>query len=318
MTFVNQVAEVLHGVVSAYNGAPAKNNSDMFLAVWTIDESRMHGEGDACISKLSDMAILAWVLILGGINRSATLAIYRTHPGIQMRLGRKSRVSMTFGMHYGWAIEGALGSEYKIDPTYISPNVSICENVQNAAEVYGTHIIVTEAFHERLSMDMASKCRCIDRVKVRGQSAPMDIYSVDMYCLALSVQEKTDSVRWTSRQRFRARQFLEGEKLYKCGESYVPTLEFESHPDIVAMHAPYTIAFHEIFGMGYQNYVLGEWKTAGCLLSRTCTQLGFQDGPSAALLRFMQKPHGFKAPPKWAGVHALEDMPARRMMSFRP
>jgi hypothetical protein len=285
----------------------------MFLAVWTIDESRMD-----LLTKFTDMAMLAFVLILGGINRSATLATYRVHPGLQMRLGRKSRVSMTFGMHYGWAIEGALGSEFKIDPTYISPNVSIAENIERAAEVYGTNIVVTEAFHSKLSLQMASKCRCIDRVKVRGQSTPMDIYSIDMYCLALTVEEPTQGIRWNTRQRFRARQFLEAEKGSKLADTYNPIVEWETHPDIVAMHAPYTIAFHEIFGMGYQNYVLGEWKTAGCLLSRTCTQLGFEDGPSAALLRFMQKPHAFKAPPKWQGVHNLEDMPPRRMTPFRP
>ena len=33
------------------------------------------------------------------------------------------RVRMGFGIHAGWAIEGAIGSEYKIDASYISPHV---------------------------------------------------------------------------------------------------------------------------------------------------------------------------------------------------
>jgi len=30
---------------------------------------------------------------------------------------------MGFGLHFGWAIEGSIGSEYKIDASYLSPNV---------------------------------------------------------------------------------------------------------------------------------------------------------------------------------------------------
>ena len=32
---------------------------------------------------------------------------------------------MGFGLHVGWAIEGAIGSEYKIDASYLSPNAFI-------------------------------------------------------------------------------------------------------------------------------------------------------------------------------------------------
>ena len=32
---------------------------------------------------------------------------------------------MHFGLHLGWAIEGAIGSKFKIDASYLSPNVNI-------------------------------------------------------------------------------------------------------------------------------------------------------------------------------------------------
>jgi hypothetical protein len=32
-------------------------------------------------------------------------------------------VEMIFGLDAGWAVEGAVGSEYKIDATYLSPYV---------------------------------------------------------------------------------------------------------------------------------------------------------------------------------------------------
>merc|ERR1719265_2675264 len=34
MTFVNQIAEIIHGVVDEYAGAANKNNGDTFLIIW--------------------------------------------------------------------------------------------------------------------------------------------------------------------------------------------------------------------------------------------------------------------------------------------
>lgn len=44
------------------------------------------------------------------------------------------RVRMGFGLHYGWAIEGAIGSEYKIDASYLSPNVNISARLEAATK----------------------------------------------------------------------------------------------------------------------------------------------------------------------------------------
>jgi class 3 adenylate cyclase len=35
------------------------------------------------------------------------------------------RLHMAFGLHAGWAIEGAVGSPHKIDATYLSPHVNL-------------------------------------------------------------------------------------------------------------------------------------------------------------------------------------------------
>jgi len=34
-------------------------------------------------------------------------------------------VKIGFGLHIGWAIEGAIGSAFKIDASYLSPNVNV-------------------------------------------------------------------------------------------------------------------------------------------------------------------------------------------------
>ncbi len=45
------------------------------------------------------------------------------------RLGPHYQVKMGFGLHIGWAIEGAIGSEYKIDASYLSPNVNMASRL---------------------------------------------------------------------------------------------------------------------------------------------------------------------------------------------
>ena len=36
---------------------------------------------------------------------------------------------MGFGLHVGWAIEGAIGSNFKIDASYLSPNVNMASRL---------------------------------------------------------------------------------------------------------------------------------------------------------------------------------------------
>lgn len=51
---------------------------------------------------------------------------------------------MGFGLHVGWAIEGAIGSEYKIDASYLSPNVNMASRLEAATKQFGTTILLSE------------------------------------------------------------------------------------------------------------------------------------------------------------------------------
>ena len=42
-------------------------------------------------------------------------------------------VSMGFGLHVSWAIEGAIESEYKIYASYLSPNVNMSSRLEAAS-----------------------------------------------------------------------------------------------------------------------------------------------------------------------------------------
>ena len=52
-------------------------------------------------------------------------------------------VSLGFGLHIGWAIEGAIGSTFKIDASYLSPNVNMANILEAATKDYGTPLLFT-------------------------------------------------------------------------------------------------------------------------------------------------------------------------------
>lgn len=43
-------------------------------------------------------------------------------------------VKMGLGLHFGWSIEGAIGSYYKIDASYLSPNVNMASRLEGATK----------------------------------------------------------------------------------------------------------------------------------------------------------------------------------------
>jgi hypothetical protein len=302
MTFVNRIAEIVHGVVTEFHGAPNKNNGETFMLIWSIS-----GKEDNMVSRIADFSCIAFAKILGAVHRSPLLATYRAHPAMQQRLGGNARVCLTFGLHAGWAIEGAVGSEFKIDASYLSPNVSIAVSVELATNTYQIPIIVTESVIDLCNPAIQAKFRKIDRVKIRGSIEPLHLHCLDLDYMSLSVDhdKKGRPNTWNSRLRFKARQFLEMEKIRKLSPDCSTIEMFDSCQDITKMRRHFSIEFLHLFNMGYANYFEGEWQVARRFLSDARTMLRAEDGPSAALLRFMESPHRFTAPANWKGVHDL-------------
>lgn len=89
-------------------------------------------------------------------------------------------VSMGFGLHIGWAIEGAIGSEYKIDASYLSPNVNMASRLEAATKQFGVDFLISEDLYELLTADMKSFFRNIDRVTVKGSEKPIKLYTIDL------------------------------------------------------------------------------------------------------------------------------------------
>lgn len=79
-------------------------------------------------------------------------------PGFEIRMG--------FGLHFGWAIEGAIGSHFKIDASYLSPNVNMASRLEAATKQFGTPILISGTLRDILSDKCKKHLRLIDRVIV--------------------------------------------------------------------------------------------------------------------------------------------------------
>lgn len=63
--------------------------------------------------------------------------------GLKERIKNYKGVKMGFGLHVGWAIEGPIGSEFKIDASYLGPHVNMASRLEGATKEYGTGILIT-------------------------------------------------------------------------------------------------------------------------------------------------------------------------------
>ena len=93
------------------------------------------------------------------------------------------RVKIGFGLHAGWAVEGALGSKHKIDCTYLGPHQDMSERLETATKLYGTPVLTTDSFYVLLSAQRQRTMRIVDRVLCeklgpKGASVAVTLYAV--------------------------------------------------------------------------------------------------------------------------------------------
>ncbi len=82
---------------------------------------------------LADLSCISFATILSNINTSASLDYYNQNQELKAKIPG-FKVKMGFGLNVGWAIEGAIGSAYKIDASYLSPNVNLASRLEAACK----------------------------------------------------------------------------------------------------------------------------------------------------------------------------------------
>jgi len=310
MEFVNSIAKIVHMEVSLHGGSANKNIGDAFLLVWKLPAHLLMGTGDdlsaaaanltqerrEAVAYLADRALASFVVIQVALKRSPRLKQFCMREDIRARMGDGFRVSMGFGLHIGWAIEGAIGSEYKIDASYLSPNVNMASRLEAATKQFGCSILMSDDFAMMLSPGVRKLCRPIDVITVKGSNKPVTLYTYDISLYAIA--EPDDDKFQNDNMENLSHSFLS----FKS--------EFEENPDITESIGS-SQEYRDKFDLGFKDYINGHWAQArdhllACLNRVDPHGESFTDGPAANLLEVMGR-SDFIAPRDWEGVRHLTD-----------
>jgi hypothetical protein len=249
------------------------------------------------IQTFTDRAVIGMLKSFAGIHRDNQLRAWARDFRLSAGVGTWS-LDMIFGMDAGWAVEGAVGSEYKIDATYLSPHVNMSARMMSACKHYGVNILVSEAVQELMSEPAKNKMRNLDRVTVKGSSQVQNIYTYDTRSRGADffLHNVTDA------------------QAENQARSYEPSI-WDNDADLKAMRHHIKIDFELEFLAGMKYYYDGDWpaaiekfESANEIMVTAAMEEGYlhdeMDGPSKYLINFM-KSKGSKAPEDWDGWHPL-------------
>jgi class 3 adenylate cyclase len=175
MAFVNRISAIVHYSVVRYSGSPNKNIGESFLLVWKIAEEEKAIEYEnnlnkckkdlrhlseyqkTVFNKASDFAVLSFLKIIAKIHSLEDLGEFSNDTRIRYALP-EFKLEMGFGLHLGWAIEGLIGSDYKVDASYLSPHVNIAARLESATKQFGVSILISETVKKVLSKSFQVIC----------------------------------------------------------------------------------------------------------------------------------------------------------------
>lgn len=96
------------------------------------------------------MSVVSFLKIIAALKRSRKLLKYKENAKLNERMPNYS-VKMGLGLHVGWAIEGAIGSFYKIDASYLSPNVNMASRLEAATKQFGVPLLISGELYDIFS-----------------------------------------------------------------------------------------------------------------------------------------------------------------------
>lgn len=227
------------------------------------------------------------------------------------------KIKLAFGMHFGWAIEGALGSRMKIDPTYVSPHVNIAYRLCNATAVYGVNFLISGGLYDKLSPEFQDMMRIIDTIEVKG-----DI-KLDVYTMKIEEDQMTEEDDpFHNLDPEDDEMIIEKKEVHaKMKNEYIiknivtgqmsPYEIFTNDGDIDLLrknsNRRKTLQFNETFHEGFVAYKRGDWQTAIEKFNQV-NQSDPTDGPTKTLYKYIESLK-CSPPPSWDGWRGLDPRP---------
>eukprot|EP00606_Chrysophyceae_sp_TOSAG23-5_P000700 GSChrysophyteH2.ASY1.ANO1.1190.1 assembled CDS len=342
LVFVNTIAEIVHSRVHYWGGQCNKNLGNAFVILWRIGDEldvQLQSQGGVDlrrvpgVDKLADHALVGYLKIIAEINRNTTILSYRNEPRLTKNGTKEYKVTMGFGLHAGWAIEGAVGSIHKVDATYLSPHVNMAARLETSSRQYGVPILISQNAYDLFSNETQHLCRRCDVVTVKGSEVPIGVFTYDALQDQMFPKTKIQRIEEGEEvhelcpeeeeaierrlQRFAALNMIPppydednsdeefDDTLYNSHELF----NIDTDLKILRTHAT-DQKFLDTFKAGVDDYLEGNWssgriklKQADQMMAKLAPALG-GDGPCATLLDYMEE-FGPDAPDWWKGYRPL-------------
>ena len=206
--FTNRIAGVVHSICHSYGGSANKNVGDAFLLSWQLDdgvsphprsfdyENSDSFDGFSAKHSQADKALLSVVKISIALHHDQYYLEPLSEGAREALLTKLSKrkgplVQLGFGLHAGKAVQGAIGSQRKIDATYVSESVERAEFLESSTKKYGLRMLMSDSFHRLLDPSNRRRCRKIDQILLKSEDdddedAPveegdfMELFTFDM------------------------------------------------------------------------------------------------------------------------------------------
>lgn len=236
-----------------------KKNSNFFAELPTDDIVL-----DNCpeINQIVDLALICFAKIIIRVHTSYVLDFYRKHEKLNKRIPNFC-VKMGFGLHLGWAIEGAIGSHFKIDASYLSPHVNQAGKLEEGTKHYGVMMILSEEFVSYLSQKARDSLRIIDCLRDPKDGKNYYLYTLDICLDGLKIEtsEQDDENPNSKYLRKKAEKRETLKAIYQNNkttfwQTYVEDSSFK------AARTKYTSRFYEKYNKGIEEYKKGNFKQA--------------------------------------------------------
>lgn len=302
MTFVNEIAHIVHHTVDHHLGMANKNIGDAFMIVWKFpetlylhDNQELEVNPDSYIVRnTADLSIISFLKILSKINRNTAVVKYRNHPELRKIPGYSVR--MGFALHSGWAIEGAIGSALKIDASYLSPHVNIVLRMEELTKLYAMPILISGAVVRIASEYVRSRCRHLDTVQTpSGVIIRLYTYDVDLANISPSHIERTTREHTKAKHR---------EMLLKVSNpDFLAYKQFEESRHLSSLPRGVTQDYVHLYNRAMEAFEQGLWGETRRVLD-DCLRIKPVDVPSKVILTYVET-QGNQAPNDWLGCRPM-------------
>ena len=112
---------------------------------------------------MSDKSLITAIKIVSEIRRANQFNAYFRKQQMVKRFGAQvKRPNITFGLHLGWTVQGAIGSDNKIDACYLSPHLHIANRMEELTSTYNMQILLSEPLYNLMSLKARNTLRKID------------------------------------------------------------------------------------------------------------------------------------------------------------